>query len=120
MVDHIDKTGRSKGSKSRTIQKLILEINELNNYFSDNNKNKILNSNSNSNSNSNNYRKQLEKRRNRLNRVLKKLTTGTGKSPPPPKKLTTGTGKPPPPPKKLTTGKPPPPPKKNNKKNNKK
>ena len=58
MVDHIDKTGRSKGSKSRTIQKLILEINELNNYFSDNNKNKILKSNSNSNSNATKYKKQ--------------------------------------------------------------
>ena len=102
MVDHIDKTGRSKGRKSRIINKIILEINALNNFFNVNNKNKIIKSNSNSNSNSNNYRKQLEKRRNRLNRVLKKLTTGTGK--------------PPPPPKKLTTGKPPPPPKKNNKK----
>ena len=88
MVDHIDKTGRSKGSKSRIINKIILEINALNSFFNVNNKNKILNSNS----NSNNYRKQLEKKRNRLNRVLKKLTTS----------------------------KPPPPPKKNNKKNNNK
>ncbi len=82
MVDHIDKTGRSKGRKSRIINKIILEINALNNFFNVNNKNKIIKSNS--NSNSNNYRKEQEKRRNRLNRVLKKLTTG--KPPPPPKK----------------------------------
>ena len=42
MNDHIDKTGRSKGVSSRIINKIISEINELNNYFSINNKNKIL------------------------------------------------------------------------------
>ena len=83
MNDYIDKTGRSKGFSSRIINKIISEINEINSYFNYKNKNKILKSNSNSNSNSNNYRKHLEIKRNRLNRVLKKLTTGKPPKPPP-------------------------------------